>query len=271
MRNPFSGDKTLYIYAIDKKAIFDKIGGGGKIWSRICPKLPMNTLKPLSGLGVVLASTVSAIAGMTVLPASAVTFTGTGTGFSIPDNNATGASSTITIPTSSNFSITNITVTLNNLTHSYVGDLIANLTYVPTNTTVSLFNRIGRVTTGLGDASNFNGNYSFNDASTSNIWSVAASGGDDFVIPGGNYFPTGAGSGTLVPILTSLGGSQTAGDWRLTISDLAAADTGSLGSWTLNLEGTPIAPVSVPESNSVLGLLALGLLGTAAAFKRHWN
>ncbi|MDJ0565830.1 MAG: hypothetical protein PX640_18215, partial [Microcystis sp. M49629_WE12] len=29
LRNPFSGDKTLYIYAIDKKAIFDKIGGGG--------------------------------------------------------------------------------------------------------------------------------------------------------------------------------------------------------------------------------------------------
>ncbi|GAL91328.1 proprotein convertase P-domain-containing protein [Microcystis aeruginosa] len=229
------------------------------------------TFKSISLSGVVLASTVSAIAGMTVLPASAVTFTGTGTGFSIPDNNATGASSTITIPTSSNFSITNITVTLNNLTHSWVGDLIANLTYVPTNTTVSLFNRIGRPTDTFGDSSNFNGNYSFNDAFTGNLWTVAASGGGDFVIPGGNYFPTGAGSGTLVPILTSLGGSQTAGDWRLTISDNAEDDTGSLGSWTLNLEGTPIAPVSVPESNSVLGLLALGLLGTAAAFRRHWN
>nr|NCR46967.1 PEP-CTERM sorting domain-containing protein [Microcystis aeruginosa SX13-01] len=30
-------------------------------------------------------------------------------------------------------------------------------------------------------------------------------------------------------------------------------------------------PVPVPESSSVLGLLALGLLGTAAALKRHWN
>ncbi|GEA28839.1 hypothetical protein MiAbW_03420 [Microcystis aeruginosa NIES-4325] len=225
--------------------------------------------KSLSLAGVVLASTVSAIAGMTVLPASAVTFTGTGTGFSIPENNATGASSTITIPTSSNFSITNITVTLNNLTHSWLGDLIANLTYVPTNTTVSLFNRIGRPTNTLGDSSNFNGNYSFNDAVTGNLWTVAASGGSDFVIPSGNYFPTGAGSGTLVPMLTSLGGSQTAGDWRLRISDNAPGDAGSLGSWTLNLEGTPIAPVSVPESNSVLGLLALGLLGTAAAFRRH--
>jgi len=222
--------------------------------------------KSLSLAGVVFAGTVSAIAGMTVLPASAVTFTGTGTGFSIPDNNATGASSTITIPTSSNFSITNITVTLNNLTHSWVGDLIANLTYVPTNTTVTLFNRIGRVSSGVGDSSNFNGNYSFNDAFTGNIWSVAASGNSSFNIPSGNYFPTGAGSGTLVPILTSLGGSQTAGDWRLTISDNAEDDTGSLGSWTLNLQGTPI-----PEPSSGLGLLALGLLGAGAALKRHWN
>ena len=229
------------------------------------------TFKSLSGVGVVFAGTVSAIAGMTVLPASAVTFTGTGTGFSIPDGNVTGASSTITIPTGSNFSITNITVTLNNLTHSFVGDLIATLTYVPTNTTVSLFNRIGRVITGVGDSSNFNGNYSFNDAFTGNLWTVAASGGGNFNIPSDNYFPTGAGSATLVPMLTSLGGSQTAGDWRLTISDNGLGNTGSLGSWTLNLEGTPIAPVSVPESNSVLGLLALGLLGTAAAFRRHWN
>ena len=225
--------------------------------------------KSLSLAGVVFAGTVSAIAVLTVLPASAVTFTGTGTGFNIPDGNTTGASSTITVPTGSNFSITNITVTLNNLTHTFVGDLIANLTYVPTNTTVSLFNRIGLVSSGFGDSSNFNGNYSFNDAFTGNLWTVAASGGGDFVIPGGNYFPTGADSGTLVPILTSLGGSQTAGDWRLTISDNEEDDTGSLGSWTLNLQGTPLAPVSVPESNSVLGLLALGLLGTAAAFRRH--
>ncbi len=227
--------------------------------------------KSLSLAGVVFAGTVSAIAGMTVLPASAVTFTGTGTGFNIPDNNATGASSTITVPTSSNFSITNITVTLNNPIHGRIGDLIATLTHVDTATTVSLFNRIGRVGSGLGDDSNFAGgnNYSFNDAFTGDLWSVAASGGDSFNIPSGNYFPTGADSGTLVPMLTSLGGSQTAGDWRLTISDNELFDTGSLGSWTLNLEGTPIAPVSVPESNSVLGLLALGLLGTAAAFKRH--
>jgi len=144
------------------------------------------TFKSLSLAGVVFAGTVSAIASLTVLPASAVSFTGTGAGFSIPDNNAPGASSTITVPTSSNFLITDITVTLNNLTHTWIGDLIATLTYVPTNTTVSLFNRIGLVSSGFGESSNFNGTYSFNDAFTSNIWTVAASGGDSFVIPSGN-------------------------------------------------------------------------------------
>ena len=227
------------------------------------------TFKSLSLAGVVFASTVSAIASLTVLPASAVTFTGTGAGFNIPDGNATGASSTIVVPDS--FSITDITVTLNNLTNTWIGDVTATLTYVPTNTTVSLFNRIGRVTSGFGDSSNFGGNYSFNDAFTGNIWTVADSGEDDFDIPSGNYFPTGADSSTLVPMLTSLGGSQTAGDWRLTISDNGFRDTGSLGSWTLNLQGTPLAPVSVPESSSGLGLLALGLLGAGAALKRHWN
>ena len=222
------------------------------------------TFKSLSLAGVVFAGTVSAIASLTVLPASAVSFTGTGAGFNIPDNNATGASSTIVVPDS--FSITDITVTLNSLTHTYVGDLIATLTHVDTGTTVSLFNRIGLVSSGAGDSSNFGGNYSFNDAFTGNIWAVAASGGSSFVIPSGNYFPTGAGSSTLVPMLTSLSGELSSGTWRLTISDNVAQDTGALGSWALNLQGTPI-----PESSSVLGLLALGLLGAGAALKRHWN
>ncbi|NCR36231.1 MAG: proprotein convertase P-domain, (modular protein) [Microcystis aeruginosa S11-01] len=221
------------------------------------------TFKSLSLAGVVFASTVSAIASLTVLPASAVSFTGTGAGFNIPDGNATGASSTIVVPDS--FSITDITVTLNSLTHTYVGDLIATLTHVDTGTTVSLFNRIGRGSGG-GDSSNFGGNYSFNDAFTGNLWAVAASGGSSFVIPSGNYFPTGAGSSTLVPMLTSLSGELSSGTWRLTISDNVAQDTGALGSWALNLQGTPI-----PESSSVLGLLALGLLGAGAALKRHLN
>ena len=126
----------------------------------------MNTttiLRSLSGVGVVFASTVSVIAMVATLPASAatLTFTGNGNGGNIPDDNTTGFSSTITVPTSSNFLITDVTVTLTGLQHNSLGQVRAALTYVPTNTTVALFNRVGRIVppaTATGDNSNFNGN-----------------------------------------------------------------------------------------------------------------
>jgi subtilisin-like proprotein convertase family protein len=239
---------------------------------KIYPKLSMNTTTILKSLsGVVFAGTVGAIAVLATLPASAatLTFTGTGSGGNIPDNNATGFSSTITVPTSSNFLITDVTVTLTGLQHNSLGELRADLTYVPTNRQVPLFRRVGRIVppaTATGDNSNFNGNYSFNDAFTGNIWTVAASGGNLFDLPSGNYFATGLNSATKVPILTSLGGQESSGVWRLTIADTVTGTTGSFTSWTLNLQGTPI-----PEPSSSLGLLALGLLGARAALKRHLN
>jgi len=224
------------------------------LFGKISTKLSMNTttiLKSLSGVGVVFASTVSAIAMVATLPASAatLTFTGNGSGGNIPDSSTTGFSSTITVPTSSNFLITDVTVTLTGLQH--------------------LFNRVGRIVppaTATGDNSNFNGNYSFNDAFTGDIWTVAASGGNLFNVASGNYFATGGNSSTKVPMLASLGGQESSGVWRLTIADTVAGTTGSFTSWTLNLQGTPI-----PEPSSSLGLLALGLLGARAALERHLN
>jgi hypothetical protein len=213
---------------------------------------------------------IASIAGfatvLTVLPAHAATFTGSGAGFTIPDNNPTGASSDIVV--ADNFSIADITVTLTNLNHTFIGDLIATLTKVDTGTTVSLFNRIGRVgNTGFGDNSNFSGTYRFNDAFAGDIWVVAAGGNSTFNVPGGDYYPTAANSGALVPILPAFTGASSAGTWRLTISDNASADTGSLGSWTLDLVGAS-SPTAVPEPGSLLGLLALGLVGAGSALRR---
>ncbi|MFM2027555.1 MAG: hypothetical protein RLZZ339_2272 [Cyanobacteriota bacterium] len=251
-----------------------KSGWCDRLFGKIYTKLSMNTttiLKSLSGVGVVFASTVSAIAMVATLPASAatLTFTGNGSGGNIPDSSTTGFRSTITVPTSSNFLITDVTVTLTGLQHNSLGQLGAALTYVPTNTTVLLFNRVGRIVppaTATGDNSNFNGNYSFNDAFTDGLWTAAAAGGNAFDVPSGNYFATRANSSTKVPMLASLGGQESSGVWRLTIADTVAGTTGSFTSWTLNLQGTPI-----PEPSSSLGLLALGLLGARAALKRHLN
>lgn len=195
-------------------------------------------------------------AGLAALPARASSFTGTGAGFEIP---VVGVF-TSDIEVTDNFSITDITVTLNDLTHTWAGDLIAELTS-PVGTTVSLFNRVGRVTAGFGYSSNFGGDYSFNDTFTGNLWTAADP--PAVVIPGGDYFPTGAGSSALVPMLASLAGESSQGIWRLTISDNAGGDIGSLGSWTLELQG-PMA--AVPEPSAVLGL---GVLGLAAFGKRQ--
>jgi hypothetical protein len=200
----------------------------------------------------------SAIVVFIPRPAQALvtTFTGSGSGFSIPDNNPTGAFSDIVV--ADNFLINNITVGLNSLTHPWIGDLIATLTHIDTNTTVDLFNRVGRTTTGLGDGdgSNLSGSYNFNDAFTGDLWSVAISGGGSFDIPGGDYFPTGAGSSAKVPMLTTISGLPSNGTWRLKISDKGSGDTGTLGSWSLNLQGS--SPASVPGP--------LPLLGAGAAF-----
>jgi subtilisin-like proprotein convertase family protein len=183
------------------------------------------------------------------------TFTGSGSGFSIPDNNPTGAFSDIVV--ADNFLINDITVGLSSLTHTWTGDLIATLTHVDTNTTVDLFNRVRKTTqSGLGDSSNLNDSYNFNDAFTGDLWIAAASLDSSSTIPGGDYFPTGAGSSAKVPMLTTISGLPSSGTWRLKISDNSQDDLGTLGSWSLNLQGS--SPASVPGP--------LPLLGAGAAF-----
>ena len=104
-------------------------------------------------------------------PAQAIiaTFAGSGPGFSIRDNNPTGACSDIVVP--DNLLISDITVSLNSLTHTWIGDVAATLTHIDTNTTVDLFNRVGKSSPGGGGfPSNLNGIYIFNDAFTGDLW-----------------------------------------------------------------------------------------------------
>ncbi len=196
----------------------------------------------------------------TATGANATSFSGSGTGFSIPDNNATGASSTITI--TDDLIISDMTVTLNNLTHTWIGDLVASLTNLNTGTTVDLFNRIGRTGgSGFGDSSNFGGNYSFNDASTGNLWTTAAGIDTSTTIPTGEYFSTTTNG--AVSLLSAFSGQSALGTWQLSIKDLAGGDTGSFASWSISGQGQP-----VPEPASVLGLFAFGAMSAGSMIKR---
>ncbi|MCP2732645.1 proprotein convertase P-domain-containing protein [Limnofasciculus baicalensis] len=222
----------------------------------------MSTSTLLKSLSIAAAGTAAFIALGSTGSAQALTINYSGSGFSIPDGNPTGVSSNIVV--SDNLNISDITVTLNNLNHTWIGDLVATLTNVTTNTTVSLFNRVGRVGSGIGDSSNFGGTYSFNSAFTGNLWTTAAGLNGSQNIPSGNYFPTGANSAAIAsPSLTAFNGELSQGTWQLRISDNAGGDTGPLGSWNLSVTGQP-----VPEPGSVLGLLAMGAMGAGSTLMR---
>ncbi len=204
-------------------------------------------------------------------------------GLAIPDNVPAGISSTINVANA--FAVTGIAVTVS-MNHSWVGDLIVTLT-APNGNTRNIMRRTGSFTaTGVGDSSNLiAGGYRFTDrfgatnfadiscganismmaagTPSGNWWSEAGvtgapapntAGGTtynlrlgDYIASSNNHSVNYAGSYVEVNLLADLG-SQSNGNWRLTVSDNAGADTGTLVSWTLAL---------LPEPAS-MSLLALG-------------
>lgn len=184
--------------------------------------------------------------------ASATTFTGAGG--TIPDSNPAGFTSMITV--NDDFFVGDITVDLVGLTHTWIGDLVVTLTHVTDGKTQNLFNRVGKTdaTTGFGDSSNLGGTYSFNDSYVGNLWTAAAGGGTDFVVPPGNYFASAPLTGAKVTLLSQFGSTNAKGTWQLSIVDLAGGDTGTLGSWNLSFVKSP---VPAPGALALLGLAGL--------------
>ncbi|MFO0828415.1 MAG: hypothetical protein U0572_09720 [Phycisphaerales bacterium] len=139
-------------------------------------------------------------------------------------------------------------VSLLNLVHDWCGDVQITLT-LPDSTVVSLVNRIGVPATTSGDTSNFNGNYTFADSGFTpqldgNIWTEAALGGTSYNLRSGIYAASGAGSGAGIPLNPLIAGHSVTGAWKLTVSDLALFNSGTLGSWSLDFSVVP-APAGV--------------------------
>lgn len=200
-----------------------------------------------------------ALTAVCATQSSAGTVTFVGTGFTIQDN--ASVSSDIIVGNVGSIA-GSVQVTLIGLQHSFVGDLVVTLTHLESGTSIDLFNRVGRVGgTGSGDSANLSGSYTFAGGASGDLWGQALSSTDTaFVIPGGSYFPT-----TVDGVPTSFGlfiGLGMGGTWRLTISDLANGDTGSLTGWQLS------ADVAVPEPSSAVTLL-FGLILAALRMKRR--
>ena len=151
---------------------------------------------------------------------------------SIPDNNATGASSYITVsgidPSTIN-SNTVVSVRLN-ITHTYDGDLLIQLV-APSGNAINLSNRRG----GSGD--NFN-----NTLFTSTAATLISAGVAPFA---GTYKPDGAFSA-----LTGLSN----GTYTLRVIDQAGQDVGTINSWTLTLNDVVPTTLSYNWTSNPAGL-----------------
>ncbi len=144
---------------------------------------------------------------------------------------------------------------LNNIQHSWIGDLVVTVQHSLSGRTATLFNRVGKnsLTTGKGDSSNLNGNYSFRDGSPS-LWSEAANGGDTYDLAVGTYAASGSDEAEVSLNNTFFGFNPT-GDWMFTLRDLEGGNIGSIGSTTVNLI------TAIPEPGAIAGLGLLAMFG----------
>jgi subtilisin-like proprotein convertase family protein len=157
---------------------------------------------------------------------------------SIPDNNAAGVTSTLSVADPGR--IADVDVRLASLAHTFDGDLVVSLTS-PAGTTVTLANRVG------GGGDNFV-NTVFDDEAAATIGSGNAAPFSGSFRPNGDQ-------------LSRFDGEDQQGTWTLKVADLANADTGTLNNWghditTVSCDFVPgarsisIDDVTVTEGNS---------------------
>jgi len=178
-------------------------------------------------------------------------FTSADTPVAIPDDNATGATSTIAVADTSIVEDVNVTV---NITHTYDNDLTLSLV-TPANTPITLALRRG----GSGD--DFRNTVFDDEASTS-----IASGVAPFT---GSFKPEG--------LLGTADGLSGAGNWKFKVVDSAAQDVGTIDNWTLmlvypNLACAPAAvPPPVPDGSFGTGMTASLLTGAVSGVHLAWD
>ena len=149
-------------------------------------------------------------------------------GLAIPDGNPTGASHTINVPAGG--ALTDLDVRFAAL-HGYSGDLAARLTHVASGTTVILLDRPGVPASTYGCTGN-SPVLTFDDEAAAAA-ETSCRNEDPAYLPGAYR---------AAQLLSAFDGLALAGEWRLTVSDAATPDAGTLQSWCL--VGTVAAPPS---------------------------
>lgn len=144
------------------------------------------------------------------------------------------------------------------MTHTWIGDLLIQLTS-PAGTTADVLVRAGVTSaTGFGDAGDF---------VAGNSYTFVNSGGTPFPISGnpatGTYDRLGRANPLQVASDTGLdfsafAGQDLNGTWTLSIRDYGGGDTGAVAGWSMDITSTP-----TPGAAAALGL------GGLAAFRRR--
>lgn len=146
------------------------------------------------------------------------TYTSTHAAIAITDNNPTGITAQLVITAPG--LVGDIDVRLNNVTHTWVGDLIMRLGAPSGSLTTTLMQRPG--SGGFGSSGDNFVNTVLDDSASTSIQSIGT---------------TGPFTGRWSPFqpLSALHGQSISGTWRLNVSDNAAQDTGTLNQWSLDI------------------------------------
>lgn len=168
------------------------------------------------------------------IPASAATFVYHGNGGDLPD--LVDFRSDILVP--DDFIIEDVNFTLNNLQHTWWGDLDISLSKTGLTTVVA--------TDDNGGGSDPNGTFTFDDEAATSVTNVNTTGG--------SFRP--------LQQLSAFDGNNALGNWQLRVRDDAGADAGRLGSWTLTLTGTQVGAVPEPGTWAMM-LIGFGAVGGA--------
>ncbi len=139
-------------------------------------------------------------------------------GLAIPDDDAGGVTDTLTVAATGSLLDLNVSI---DATHSFVGDLVFTLVHQDTGTSVTLLDRPGSPP-GAG-CSGDDLDVTLDDEAALTVESQCVTPGPTAI--DGIFTPTG--------VLAGLDSEDLAGDWDLTVTDLAAGDTGTLVEWCL--------------------------------------